>query len=392
MNEWNKWDQQPQQPPQQSYSYDQFDQPSGRRGLADKVFGARMAQKLRSPLFATTAILLAGAAFAAVIMMSYPGEEGNGNVPVIVAENTDFKFEPQDRGGMNIPHQDNTIFSAVTGEEPFGEGAQVENLLDSEDDSFDKMKAVEVAEAENQESEFERLAAASEKAMQPQTEDLAEIEPGTGETSHAGSSKTVRVINIPDVTKKPAQKSDVKAIEPLAKPSQEPLREASVSEPVQEAPTGPGKLHRPGASPDTLAFVRSVLDKKDGRQAVQQLEQQQMAAAQADSDMDQKAAELAGLAPAAGAASATPGTAIGGTHYVQVVSVPSESGAESEWQKLQKAHAAELGGQGYRIQQANLGERGTYYRVQVGPMSKDAANRLCDSLKAKKSGSCLVVR
>ncbi|MCD8526267.1 MAG: SPOR domain-containing protein [Alphaproteobacteria bacterium] len=71
--------------------------------------------------------------------------------------------------------------------------------------------------------------------------------------------------------------------------------------------------------------------------------------------------------------------------------MPSRSAAESEWQKIQKA-ISPLAGAPYRIEEANLGEKGMYYRVQVGPYAESAARSLCDQVKAQKPGGCLVVR
>ena len=44
------------------------------------------------------------------------------------------------------------------------------------------------------------------------------------------------------------------------------------------------------------------------------------------------------------------------------------------------------------MKKADLGERGIYYRAQVGPFaSSDQANELCRALKAQ-GGDCLVNR
>jgi hypothetical protein len=45
-----------------------------------------------------------------------------------------------------------------------------------------------------------------------------------------------------------------------------------------------------------------------------------------------------------------------------------------------------------RIQEADLGAKGTYYRAQGGPLSEDKAQAICKAITAKKPGGCLVVR
>lgn len=78
-------------------------------------------------------------------------------------------------------------------------------------------------------------------------------------------------------------------------------------------------------------------------------------------------------------------------YFVQLSSIRDQDNAGSEWQKLQASYP-QLSGQGHRVQKAELGERGTFYRVQSGPLSKDDATKLCDSIKSQKPGACLVVR
>ena len=92
--------------------------------------------------------------------------------------------------------------------------------------------------------------------------------------------------------------------------------------------------------------------------------------------------------PAAGSTAAT-GVEPGGS-YVQLASVKSESGAGGEWKKLQ-AKYSNLSGLKYRTQEANLGAKGTFYRIQAGPMSKDDAARICKDIKKTTPGGCLIV-
>jgi len=123
--------------------------------------------------------------------------------------------------------------------------------------------------------------------------------------------------------------------------------------------------------------VRSVLDKKDGR-----------AVSDTASDVATRAASVQ---PAAGNPTRS-FTITPGEHYVQLGSVTSVSGAESEWGKLQSKFSAELGSLPHRVQTADLGDRGTFYRIQAGPMSAESAASICDSIKAQKPGGGLVTK
>jgi cell division septation protein DedD len=167
------------------------------------------------------------------------------------------------------------------------------------------------------------------------------------------------------------------AAEPAGKPAEKLQELAAVAASEDEAAAAPEAppetkdfsdakpitIHKPGSSPETLQFVRSVLDKKDSPNA----------------------AAAASVEPAAGAA-VTPGS-----YFVQLASVKSRDGADSEWGKLQKSFGS-LNGLDYRVQEANLGDRGTFYRIQAGPMSKTSAGDICDAIKAQKPGGCLVVQ
>jgi hypothetical protein len=81
-----------------------------------------------------------------------------------------------------------------------------------------------------------------------------------------------------------------------------------------------------------------------------------------------------------------------GTYFVQLSSVSSSDAAKVEWKKLQKEFPKQLGDLSLRVKTADLGAKGTYYRVQAGSLSEGKAKSVCDAIKAKRAGGCLVVR
>jgi len=88
---------------------------------------------------------------------------------------------------------------------------------------------------------------------------------------------------------------------------------------------------------------------------------------------------------------ATP-PAVAGTHVVQVASQRSEQDALSSFRALQAKYPNVLGKREPLIRRIELGERGTFFRVQVGPFSSaEQANDLCSNLKAA-GGQCIVQR
>lgn len=87
---------------------------------------------------------------------------------------------------------------------------------------------------------------------------------------------------------------------------------------------------------------------------------------------------------------AAPAAASG--HVVQVASQKSEEDAQASFRALQAKYPTVLGGRQPLIRRIDLGERGVFYRVQVGPFaSADQANDLCGNLKSA-GGQCIVQR
>lgn len=93
-------------------------------------------------------------------------------------------------------------------------------------------------------------------------------------------------------------------------------------------------------------------------------------------------------APAPAATSAAPA----GAYVVQIASVRSEAEAQATWKSWQSKFPNVLGGQPFAVRRADLGDRGVYYRAQVGSFaSRDQANALCQALRAQ-GGDCMVQR
>ncbi len=83
-------------------------------------------------------------------------------------------------------------------------------------------------------------------------------------------------------------------------------------------------------------------------------------------------------------------TSSSGDYVVQLASVKSMKGADSEWKKLVAKYPSILSGYNMNIETADLGEKGTFYRIQAGPVSKDKATATCNAIKAINPNGCLV--
>ncbi|MCB9989586.1 MAG: SPOR domain-containing protein [Rhodospirillales bacterium] len=103
-----------------------------------------------------------------------------------------------------------------------------------------------------------------------------------------------------------------------------------------------------------------------------------------------EAAKAAKIEPAAG--DATRPVTGSGTHMVQLGSLRSDDAARAEWKKLQAQFPGQLSSLDLRVQKADLGGRGVFYRVQGGTVSEAQARSICAAMEAKRPGGCLVVK
>ncbi len=87
----------------------------------------------------------------------------------------------------------------------------------------------------------------------------------------------------------------------------------------------------------------------------------------------------------------TSSSADAGRYRVQIASVGTRDGAESEVRRLSRLLGDALQGQTPRVVRTDTDEGNTYYRIVVGPKpSRDAANALCQNFKSE-GVDCLVV-
>jgi pyruvate/2-oxoglutarate dehydrogenase complex dihydrolipoamide acyltransferase (E2) component len=92
---------------------------------------------------------------------------------------------------------------------------------------------------------------------------------------------------------------------------------------------------------------------------------------------------------AATVAPAAAKSAPAGGYVLQIGAYKSQADADAAWKVYKTKHAALLSAYSGEVQQADLGERGTWYRLRIsGFADKDMATSLCDRLKAD-GGACI---
>jgi cell division septation protein DedD len=82
----------------------------------------------------------------------------------------------------------------------------------------------------------------------------------------------------------------------------------------------------------------------------------------------------------------------GGDYRIQMGAFRDEAAARAAWGKFQKEFSSQLTSVTPAFPRADLGAKGTFYRVQGINLSKASADELCRSLNAARAGSCMVVR
>jgi hypothetical protein len=106
-------------------------------------------------------------AFAAVIWYAYPqGQEkyNTSDIPLVRADSEQYKFKPEDPGGMVVPHQDSTVFDQVDK----SAAARVEKLMPQTEEPMEKSLALSRAKSMNltPADETNTAAASTEKKLE----------------------------------------------------------------------------------------------------------------------------------------------------------------------------------------------------------------------------------
>ena len=90
-------------------------------------------------------------------------------------------------------------------------------------------------------------------------------------------------------------------------------------------------------------------------------------------------------------ASPPPASATAGGYRLQLGALGSEDAAKQEWLKLQKQQSDVLGKLALSVSRVDLGAKGTYYRIQAGPIADATqATQSCATLKSRNVGCILV--
>ena len=342
------------------------------------------------------AVLAGGLIFA--YQMFAP--EGNDQVPVVKLEDSPSKVAPNEPGGLDIPHQNKLIYDRIAGEETEVTEKVVsreEKVIELEPEKVETAAADAVEDAgaavippapdeavpENQEADDNGLEEAtaildsgdgSDDASEESTE--AEAAPAAAEPPLPDAPEESIPLRVETVDPPAGSETEVARAAPpipVSKPRAPASSNASESAPASNA----SESDASSGGPIQIARIPQVDDR---------IPQSDDAASDSEASLEPEA-EASEPDPSEPAAE----PAGEGGFMIQIAAFRTEPEAQQEYRRLRGKHSSLLESYGPAIQKADLGSRGIYYRLRVGPIaSKEAASSLCSSLIEAGEKDCLV--
>lgn len=324
-----------------------------------KFAGAGFLAKI-GPKAAFFIVLIALSFMIGAVWKLYTGS-GNSdinNIPIVRAESNPFKVTPDDPGGMEIRHKDSTLFGSMKKRDG-DESPRIENLL-ADDENEEPMPRSQLFAGLNTEDSPEienRPSFVPTPLDQPvSVEEASDVSEDNDDVTE-GVTEVIEETIPPKIQPKIIE--DVKSVPDVA-PAAPKL---SLTPPPIVQPT-PAPTSAPTPAPVAKKNPTPLVKPKPARAPV-----------------EVRSESVPVVAPS----KATEGEG----YYVQLASTKDKARAESEWQKLSKKYNV-ITGAPYRIETADLGTRGVYYRIQVGPMSRAEAQSKCAAIKKINPTGCIV--
>lgn len=347
-------------------------------------------------------VVLIGAGGALYLRSSEQG--ASGPPPVIAAEEGAVRVEPaQDQAAAEGETVGEAVYNRVAGAQPETEEQVVENAEEPREVARIVLPPSQTEDTQTGVPAGEEAGAAAIEAVPNDAVEGAESEIGPRkvptfvvradgsivETSASGSTA-------PDPTTAQSEQlaGETEPIEPVPVPTVA-IAESGAEGEGQAAPP-PALPAEPAPSAEAVDMTpRPSIDEQPAEVAA--VESTTATEAPADTATDANASGeatdlLAATESPEAAAPAPAATASDGGFLVQLSAQRSMDQAQSAYASAQQQFPSVLGSLSPQIQEANLGEKGIYFRVRVGPWaSRDDAVEVCEALKAA-GGSCFVTR
>lgn len=308
------------------------------------------------------AVVMGVAAVGALTAFLFRGATqvvSSNGLPVIVSDKTPVKVSPENPGGSEIPNLNKQVYERSKEEAPSKVVSREEQPVD-----MSRLPRVILANptapggANPIPSEVPPPKTSTD--AKPLVEEPKKVKTVTLRADGTPVEETSKKI----VVAQPVPKPDTKTTDTKDTSKQQARLETPVQRPVT-APT-PVVTKPEAASSTAINAPLSLAPKRTADTALQ------------------KSSETA-------PASVTRSEVIpSGSAMVQLSSLRSEQEARTTFANLAKKHGA-LSGLTPKIVPVTLGDKGTFYRLQVGPFDAQRANSVCNNIKSG-GGSCLIQR
>ena len=347
----------PQNAPQDFYESDQGDadfldeSQFMTPGEAEAKPARKFSLKSRS-IYMVGSALLGAIALGGALAFAYKqsgGAMGGGQPPVVQADSRPVKEAPQQAGGKEFPHKNKLIYERLqNGDQP----------------------------------EAERIVPRQEELAMPAMPGAAPDPPpsvATVDDPDGGPRRVKTMVVRPDGTMAEA-----------AAPAPRAAAGRSRGSPAAGRPPA-GRLRRAAdarsahAAGSTHAGARSSASCRAGRSS-------RAAAAPAPVAADPQPVAAIPPQPQVAAAEAAPAPAKPTKFVVQVGSKQNQTEALATFADMQQKYPSLLASYRPMVQKADLGTKGVWYRLRIGPIvDKTAATKLCGQLKSQGHPDCLVM-
>jgi cell division septation protein DedD len=327
--------------------------PPAARAKSGMTFKSRSAFMVCSALLGAIAL---GGALAFAYKQS-GGGLGSETPPLVTADSRPVKELPDQPGGKEFPHKNKLIYDRLeNGDEP-----ESERLVPRQEN---------VA--------VPALPPSGDAAGMPAT--VATTDLGTPTTQAVGGAEPIAVASADDsMPDGGPRKVKTMVVRPDGSMAEPPAGEAAAA----EAPAAPAAPEAPAAAeaPQMAAAAPPP--------APAAAEPQEVASLQAPPP----APAPKPAAKPVQTAAATPAAAAAPTKYVvQVGSKKNQTDALASFADMQQKYPTLLANYRPMVQKADLGSKGTWYRLRIGPIAdKTAATKLCGQLKSQGLPDCLVM-
>ncbi len=363
------------------YGHDGYQQQGGELGFAqpaggeldpgyneDEEYEYEEQESRRRPRFMMMVVALAGAIVVGGGMAygyrALFGSGSEGEPPVVKSASAPSKIKPADAGGMQFDHAERKIMSRLGEGSAAAGGASASAQAASDESGTRKVSTLVVGR------DGSIQAPPTSPSGVPGTSVSV---PGMAMVDAFGSAGRAAAAPAPAPTPPPVAVADKKVVvsPPAEAPTDRPISVTKVNSAVPAAPVVP-------------AATASIADAEPEVEAPKPAKKVKVAAANADD----------AFSPAAAAKPTAPPAGI--TGYVAVLaSVPrsdtSRMDALKRFADLQQKYGSILAGKTPDVADANLGAKGNYHRLVVGPPgSREKASTLCSQLKAEGFGDCWV--